>query len=105
MSKNSAQQQFLSIALFLFLFIVLSGLGFFTPLTKPLTNVLFRISAPFYAAGAHVRRTLDTTFTHRDIQSTESLPEQLEKLRIENARLKNLIAENESLKTALDFKE
>ena len=65
--------------------------GVMRPITSAVAGVVLKIAGPLYSAGATITR--------------EPADKALESLQVENAKLKMLLAENDTLKTALGFKE
>ncbi|MEY4745374.1 MAG: hypothetical protein RL272_1319 [Candidatus Parcubacteria bacterium] len=86
------------------LLLLLSATGALRPVTGPAARLLLAAAAPAYAAGAEMNRAFSRLFAgeHRDLSA---LTETVERLRIENARLRELAVENDSLKSALAFHE
>ncbi len=84
-------------AIVLFLLVIGQALG----ILRPITTAVARIAAPVYGAGAGVRRFFDGAFG--PTQDAAALAETVDRLTVENAQLKELAAENESLKAALHY--
>lgn len=82
----------------------LGASGLAAPLMAPVSRVLSHAAAPAYAVGASARQALDAAFSN-DTVDVGALRLTIEALRAENAKLRELQAENEALKTALDFVE
>lgn len=77
--------------------------GLLAPVTDAVTGALTRLAAPVYAAGVQARRSI-SAITGRD-GADEGLAKALDDLKIENAKLRALVAENESLKATMRFRE
>jgi rod shape-determining protein MreC len=79
---------------------ILSFSGFVRPLLEPL-------SRPIGIASSAVRRlgvgVLGASNGKVPLEGDSNLSQTVEELRIENAKLKTLVAENEALKSALDY--
>lgn len=69
---------------------------------RPFAGALLAAAAPFHAAGTRLRLATDLLVGRKN---SEDLQAQNEALRLKNAELKTLAAENEALKKALDFTE
>ncbi len=83
-------------ALFVVVLLLLTS-GTLRGVTSVLTTATRKIAAPLYAGGAIFTKISEGKITTIDTE--------IESLRIENAKLKTLIAENDALKASLAFKE
>lgn len=84
--------------------LILAASGLFRPITDPATGLLLAAAAPAYAAGASLNRAISRFFAD-DRSDVATLTAAVEKLRIENAKLRELAVENDGLKAALAFHE
>lgn len=78
--------------------------GWFGPATDAVAGVLARLAGPVYAAGVQARRSA-AGLADPDNAVDGVTVRALEDLKIENAKLRALVTENESLKSALAFRE
>lgn len=81
-------------------FFALVRLGLFRPITDSLAKVGLVIAAPLYRMSTALAAIRDAA-AGRAIGS----PEEIETLRAENARLHAIMAENEALKDAIDYRD
>ncbi len=84
--------------------LLLAASGILRPVTDPATKLLLAAAAPAYAAGADLNRAFSRFFAD-DRDDVAALSAAVEKLRIENAKLRELAVENDGLKAALAFHE
>lgn len=81
-------------------FLLVHRLGWLQPVTDPFTRLTLAAAAPVYRVGAAVGLIRDAAMGQAVVS-----PDELERLRLDNARLLALVAENQSLKDALDYQD
>jgi rod shape-determining protein MreC len=99
MPQRSRKRTVLNAALAVAAFALLLKSGWLRPITDPLTRATFAAAAPVYRAGAMLARIRDAA------AGREPAPDELDRLRAENARLHALVAENEALKDAVEYRD
>lgn len=77
--------------------------GWLHPITDAATGVLLAVAGPVHAASVHVRQAVAQASGAAG--PDDGLRKALDDLKIENAKLRTLVAENESLKAALRYQE
>lgn len=77
--------------------------GVLTPVTAPLVNAILGVAAPMHDAGVRVRGMFGGP--GNGAADPEELQRAVDDLRLENAKLRNLLEENEQLKAAADYRE
>lgn len=98
MPSRDQKRAYLTPALVIGALFVSWRLDWLRPVTDPFTMTVSSIAAPFYRIGSAVTAMRDAGV------GRETAPGELEKLRIDNAKLRELEEENTALKAALDFK-
>lgn len=99
MARRRTTRAFAAGAALLCAIALLFATGVLRPVTGAAQALLFKAAAPVYAAGAAISRAAFAAGARcGDGQALESL-------RVENANLRTLVAENDALKEALGFKE
>lgn len=84
--------------------VMLIGAGkFIEPVGRPFTIVFSAVAVRVHATGVAVRRGWDEVFDRHG--TTADLEREIERLTMENAKLKTLEADNAALKTALGYAE
>ncbi len=78
--------------------------GWLKPLTRPLSGLFMSLAAPLHTVGASFSSAVDARAEEKKIDQQDLLAE-LDRLRVENARLQVLATENDDLKAAAGFQE
>ena len=87
-------------------FLGITASGLLRPVTDAITGGLLKVAGPVYAAGVQARKAVSgASAASGGAVADEGLLMAMEELKIENAKLRALVAENESLKAALRFSE
>jgi rod shape-determining protein MreC len=86
------------------LLLAASVFGWLAPVSDLLTVGVSRAAAPLHAAGVRVRELVAGASAPDDAVDAAIL-RAMDDLKVENARLRTLVAENESLKAALRYQE
>ncbi len=84
--------------------VLLLAMGAFKPVSAPLKRLVANAAAPAYAAGAGISRAAARLFDSSE-KDKAALESQIDQLRIENAKLRELAVENGALKTAIGYSE
>jgi rod shape-determining protein MreC len=99
MIRRSDRNRVIALAV-LVVAVILALVGLFTPVSGALQAVTARLAAPFHAAGNWLERR-----SSAEPPAVQALQTQLDELLVQNAQLRSLKKENDSLKAALEFRE
>ncbi len=84
--------------------VLLLAMGALKPLSAPLKHLATTVAAPVYATGANLSRAVKRLFDNSEKDKT-ALTQEIDALRMENAKLRELAVENGALKTAIGYRD